>query len=308
MVSLTFRSHPAARDTCSFLQLLASIIAYLKTNEQSSGLLRDRILSLLHLWCAAFDETEPLNQLLFSLNLKEMMLDSDADHTDASHSNDCDYSKLKVASLSSLVTIFTTWKPSLDTGTAQIVLLVWRFGLSCFDIKSPADYKIGNSCLLSDESQTPVRQLSLLRWFRKCLVRDRTLQDRIVRESPASEVKVVLQLYQAGLLSDRTDLLERGGSQKNPRFAVVTELNMICLVLFAAVQRIKRESDRQTSSPLVVCQLVSQEPYAKFISEGLEKVILPLLPDPASDVDEKSFQHQGKFKVLLKVKIPVKFC
>ena len=69
---------------------------------------------------------------------------------------------------------------------------------------------------------------------------------------------------------------------------------MICLVLFAAVQRIKQESDNLTSPQPVTCQLISQEPYVKIITEGLEKVILPLFPDPYRDLEEESSQDRGE--------------
>ena len=301
MVSFICRSHPGARDTCSFLELLASITFYLTTNKQHSGLSRDRILCLLHLWCAAFDETCAMNQLLSSLSLKKIC------RLDAPPDTDGDYRNLKADSLSFLKSILTTWEPSSIAGADETILLVWRFGLSCSQ-KSSVHNTLGNYCPQSNEIQTPVPLLSLLRWFRKCLVRNRTLQDRLVTESPAQEIKAILRLYQFGLSRARTALLkhrEDRGSQMKFRFAVLRELNMICLVLFAAVRRIQQET---LSSPQTgVFQLISQEPYADCITNGLEKVILPLLSDPSRNLEEAVFQDQGKwnrkFKSVLKIKM-----
>ena len=291
MVSLICRSHPGARDTCSFLELLASITSYLTTNNQDFGLSRDRILSLLRLWCAAFDETCAVNQLLSSFSLKEIC------RLDAPLDTDGDYSNLKADSLSSLLSILTTWEPSSSAGAEQTILLVWRFGLSCSD-KSSVHNTLGSYRLQSNEIQTSVPFLSILRWFRKCLVRNCALQDRLVTESSALEIKVILRLYQFGLSSERTALLkhkEDRGSRMKFRFAVLRELNMICLVLFAAVRRIQRESDTLTSPQTGVFQLISQEPYADCITNGLEKVILPLLSDPSRNLEEAVFQDQGKW-------------
>lgn len=303
MVSSIFRSHPGARDTCSFLELLASITFYLKTNKQHSGLSRDRILSLLHLWCAAFDETCAVNQLLSSLSLKEIC------RPEAPPDTDGDYSNLRTDSLSFLLSILTTWEPSSSAGANETIFPVWRFGLSFTD-KSSVHNTLGNYRLQSNEIQTPVPLLSLLRWFRKCLVRNRALQDRLVIESPALEIKAILRLYQFGLSSARTTLLnhrEDGGSRIKLRFAVIRELNMICLVLFVAVRRIQQESDTLSSPQTGVFQLISQEPYAVCITNGLEKVILPLLSDPSRNLEEAVFQDQGKwnrkFKSVLKIKI-----
>lgn len=66
---------------------------------------------------------------------------------------------------------------------------------------------------------------------------------------------------------------------------------MICLVLLAAVQRLKRLNDTPES---VVCQLISREPYAECITRGLEKVVFPLLPDPRNDFEEESCEDQGE--------------
>ena len=303
MVSLICRSHPGARDTCSFLELLASITFYLTTSKQHSGLSHDRILSLLHLWCAAFDETCAVNQLLSSLSLKEIC------RPEAPPDTDGDYSSLKTDSLSSLLLILATWEPSLSAGADQTVLLVWRFGLSCSDKSSMHNNTPGNYCLQSSESRTPVSLLSLLRWFRKCLVRNRALQDRLVTGSPAIVVKAILRLYQFGLSSARTALKHREdrGSRMKFRFAVIRELNMICLVLFAAVRRIQQGSDSITSPQTGVFQLISQEPYADYITNGVEKVILPLLSDPSRNLEEAVFQDKGKwnskFKSVLNIKI-----
>ena len=291
MVSFICRSHPGARDTCSFIELLASITSHLTTNKQHSGLSRDRTLSLLHLWCAVFDETCALNQLLSSLNLKEIC------RTDVPPCTDGDYSNLKTISLSSLLSILTTWEPSSSTGANQTILLVWRFGLLCSNASSMHN-TLANYRLQSTESQTPVPLLSLLRWFRKCLVRNRALQDRLVTESPALEIKAILRLYQVGLSSERTALLKHSedrGFRTKFCFAVIRELNMICLVLFAAVRRIQQESDRLSSHRTGVFQLISQEPYADCITNGLEKGILPMFSDPSKDLEEAIIQDQGKW-------------
>lgn len=179
--------------------------------------------------------------------------------------------------------------------TDEIVLLVWRFGLS-WRYKSSMDDTLGNCCLRGDEGQIPIPFLSLLRWFRKCLVRNRSLQNRLVTESPTVEIKVILQIYQTGLASGKTGLLEHWGhraSQINVRFSVIRELNMICLILFAAVQRTKHDHRLALSQP-AICQLMSQEPYAALITKGLQDVLLPLLPNPSSECEGGSFQVQGK--------------
>ncbi|KAJ7389929.1 hypothetical protein OS493_028395 [Desmophyllum pertusum] len=112
------RSSPGASDTYKYLQLLASIIPYLAANEQPSGLSCDRILSLLCLWCAAFEETVVLSQLLSPLNLNEML--SSAGQTYAPRT-DCEYIKLKTESLSSLLALLASWQPS-GVGTNQTSL------------------------------------------------------------------------------------------------------------------------------------------------------------------------------------------
>lgn len=286
--SFNFRSQPLARDTSGFFELLATVTSYLKANQQQSGLSRDRIVSLLHLWYAAFNETCTLNQLL-SLSINK------GSSIDTQPSADCNDSKMKTDSLYSLLSILTTWEPSLSPGTDEIVLLVWRFGLS-WRYKSSMDDTLGNCCLRGDESQIPIPLLSLLRWFRKCLVRNRSLQNRLVTESPTVEIKVILQIYQTGLASGKTGLLEHWGhraSQINVRFSVIRELNMICLILFAAVQRTKHDNRLALPQP-AICQLMSQEPYAALITKGLQDVLLPLLPNPSSEFEGGSFQVQGK--------------
>ena len=287
--SFNFRSQPLARDTSGFFELLAAVTSYLKANQQQSGLSRDRIVSLLHLWYAAFDETCALNQLLSSLSIDK------GSSIDTQPCADCNDSKMKTDSLYSLLSILTTWEPALSSETDESVLLVWRFGLS-WRHKSSMDNTLGNCCRRGEESQIPISLLSLLRWFRKCLVRNRTLQNHLVTESPTVEIKVILQIYQAGLASAKTGLLEHWGhrgSQINVRFSVIRELNIICLILFAALQRSKHGNGLPLPQP-AVCQLISQEPYAALITKGLQEVLLPLLPNPSSEFEDVSFQGQGK--------------
>ena len=276
------------------------MIAYLATNEQPSGLSCDRILSLLGLWCAAFEETVILNQLLSSLNMDEMP--SRSVQTDAL--SEPEYTKLKTNGLSSLLTVLTLWQPS-GAGTnltsfQQTVLVVWHFGLVCCRDLSLAN-KLNIECQGSGESQTSVCLLALLRWVRKCLVKDRALQKRLVTESPASEVKLLLRLYQISPSNEASGSLQHSGHGKRVEtscFAVLRELNIICLVLLAAAQRVLREGDDNGSLQPAVCQLISKEPYVEVITIGLEKVILPLLPDPCRDVKE-SYQEQGKYNLCL---------
>ena len=285
----TSRSCPIVADTYSYLQLLASVIGYLAANEQLSGLSCERILSLLGLWCAAFDETLTVNQLLSSLNLIEI-LRSDVQ----TGATERDYSKLKTESLSSLSAILTSWLPS-DAGTnqaslQQTVLLVWHFGLVCCRGLSQVN-KIDIDIPSSGRNQTPVSLVTLLSWFRKCLVQDRTLQDRLVTENPTSEVKLLVQLYQTGPSNNATAVLheEHFKRVKNSHCAVTKELNMICLVLLAAVQRGKRKGIEEGLQP-AVCRLISQEPYGDVITKGLEAVILPLLPNPCKDLEEENYR------------------
>jgi len=284
-------------DTFSYLQLLESVISYLAANEQLSGLSCDRILSLLGLWCVAFDETLTLNQLLSSLNLNEI-LSSDV-QTGAT--SERDYSKLKTESLSSLLAILTSWQPS-GAGTnqaslQQTVLLVWHFGLMCCRELCQAN-KLDIDIPSNSRYQTPVCLVKLLCWFRKCLVQDRALQDRLVTENTASEIRLLVQLYQTDPSNNPTAVLhvEHFKGVENSRCAVTRELNMICLVLLAAAQRGKRNGIEEGLLLPAVCYLISQEPYSDVITKGLEAVILPLLPDPCKDSQEESYRkNEGKW-------------
>ncbi|XP_068755165.1 nucleolar pre-ribosomal-associated protein 1-like isoform X2 [Montipora capricornis] len=275
---------PVVRDTCKFFQLLSSIIFYLASNQQLLGLSHGRILNLLHLWCIAFDETPTLNELLSSLSLSKV-----CSREEAPPCIDIDWSKLKKDSLSDLLSILTLWEPSPSSETDKTVLLVWRFGFCSY--RASAGDEI--ACLRSSnhEGRTPVHLLSLLRWFRNCLVRSRTLQVRLASDNSARDLKVMLQLYQTGLSGGKTSSRHVGvrASQINSSLAATREINMICLVLLAAVQRLKRLNDARES---VVCQLISREPYAECITRGLEKVVFPLLPDPRNDFKEESCEDQ----------------
>ena len=288
----TSRSCPVAADTYSYLQMLASIITYLAANEQSSGLSCDRILSLLGLWCAAFDETLMLNQLLSSLNLNEIL----SNNVRTGATSERDYSKLKTQSLSSLLAILTSWQPSgvrtNQVSLQQTVLLVWHFGLMCCREVSQVN-KIEIACPSSSANQTPVCLLTLLSWFRKCLVQDRALQDRLVTENPTSELKLLVQLYRTGPSNNATAVLhvEHFKRVENSRLAVARELNLICLVLLVAVQRDKRKGIKE--GLLQPAVLISQGPYDDIITKALETVILPVLPDPGKDLEQESY-HQDE--------------
>ncbi len=289
-------------DSCSYFKLLASVITYLAANEQPFGLSCDRILSLLGLWCAAFDETLILNQLLSSLNLNEML----NSNLKTGSPSEPEYTRLKTESLCSLLEILTSWQPSgtetNQTSFQQTVLVVLHFGLMCCRDSSFLN-KLDIDWPSSSESQTPVCLLALLRWFKKCLVKDLALQDQLVTESSSSEVKLLLQLHQVGPSNMATGSLQHTEHDKrveNCYFAITRELNIICLVLLAAAQRVKREGDEKGSLQPAVCQLISKEPYVEVITKGLEKVILPLLPDPCRHLKEEScYQDQGEFHVYL---------
>ena len=297
----TSRSCPVVADTHSYLQLLASVSSYLTANKQPSGLSCDRILSLLGLWCAAFDETMMLNQLLSSLNLNEMLRSKKVQTGTVSER---EYNKLKTESLSSLLAFLTSWQPS-GAGTnqaslQQIVLLVWHFGLMCCCELSRVN-KLDFDIPSSSSNQTPVCLISLLSWFRICLVQDRALQDRLVTGKRASEVKRLVQLYQSraalpGPSNNATAILQHAEYYKrveNSRLAVTRELNMICLVLLVAAQRSRRKDIEEGLLQPAVYQLISQEPYNDVISKGLETVIFPLLRDPSQDLEEESY-HEGE--------------
>ena len=276
--------------------MLASIITYLAANEQPSGLSCDRILSLLGLWCAALDETIMLNQLLSSLNLTKIM----SSDVQTGATSEPDYDKLKTQSLSSLLAILTSWQP-LGAGTnqaslQQTVLLVWHFGLMCCRELSKVN-KLEIACPSSSANQTPVCLVTLLSWFRKCLVQDRTLQDRLLTGNPTSEIKLLVQLYQTGPSNNATAVLhaEHFKSVESSRLAVARELNLICLVLLAAVQRDKRTGIRECLLQPAVCYLSSQGPYDDIITKALETVILPVLPDPCKDLEEETYhQEEGE--------------
>lgn len=254
-------------------------------------------MSLLGLWCAAFDETVILNQLLSSLNMDEIL----STNVQTDIPSEPEYIKLKIESLSSLLAVLTSWQPSVAaTNQTSFYLVVWRFGLMCCR-DSPLINKLKIDCQPNSEGLIPVRLLAFLRWFRKCLVEDRALQDRLVTESSSFEVNLLLQLHQLSLSNKATGLSQHSEYDKciaNCSFVVTRELNMICLVLLAAAQRVNREDDTKGSLQPAVCQLIFQEPYVDVITKGLEKVVLPLLPDPCRDFKEEScLQDQGKYNL-----------
>lgn len=283
IVSLNFsRSRHNTSVTSTYLELLASITNYLATTEQSFGLSHDRVVSLLCLWSASFDETMFLNRLLSSLKFSQGW---DSSSSKNSPRADSDYRKAKTDSLSSLLTILTKWKPSPGEGGNQTVLLVWWFGLAC-SAKSYIDQETDNVCFQSGNNDTEHRLLSLLRWFRKCVLRDRELQDHLIHNLTTGKT-LILQLYHVVLSHNKVGLLQNAEGRRIFSYELINEVNVICLVLFAAVQRIlKQKTERPTSSQPAIFQLVSQEPYSNIISEGLEKVILRLLPDPRGEMEQ----------------------
>ena len=284
--SLLFRSHLVPGDICKFLELLSSVLAYLSSKEQLPVLSSDRIRSLLQLWCAAFQETCAFNQLLCSLGLSEVR-----QKYEAPRSADLNTSKLKQESLSDLLSILTLWEPSASKATDKIILLVWRFGF-CAD-QSCSESRIACLRLSNVEGQTPLYVLSHLRWFRKYLVRSNTLQDQLVTESPAGEMKVLLQLYQTGLCNGKTSSMEHEKVQPyqiNSQFAVTREINIICLILFIAVQRLKM-SDKGESA---LTKLVPMESCVELVGLGLEKVVFPMLPDPRGDFGNECCGNEGE--------------
>ena len=285
IVSLNFsRSRHNASDTFTYLELLASITSYLATTEQSFGLSRDRVVSLLCLWSASFDETMFLKQLLSSLKFSR---GCDSSGSKNSPCADSDYRKAKTDSLSSLLTILTKWKPSPGEGARQTVLLVWWFGLAC-SAKSYMDQETDNVYFQSGNNDTGDRLLSLLLWFRKCILRDREFQDHLIH-NPTTGKTLILQLYHVVLSHNKAGLLQNTEGRGISSYELVNEVNLVCLVLFTAVKRLlKQNTKRPTSLQPAIFQLVSQEPYSSIISEGLEKVILPLLPDPRGEMEQAS--------------------
>ena len=285
IVSLNFsRSRHNTSDTSTYLELLTSITNYLATTEQSFGLSRDRVVSLLCLWSASFDETMFLKQLLSSLKFSQ---GCDSSSSKNSPCADSDYRKAKTDSLSSLLTILTKWKPSPGEGANQTVLLVWWFGLAC-STKSSVNQVTDHVYFQSGNNDTGDHLLSLLRWFRKCILRHGDFQDHLIH-NPTTGKTLILQLYHVVLSHNKGDLLQNTEGRGISSYELVNEVNVICLVLFAAVQRIlKQNRERPTSSQPAIFQLVSQEPYSNIISEGLEKVILPLLPDPRGEMEQGS--------------------
>ena len=285
IVSLNFsRSRHNTSDTSTYLDLLASITNYLATTEQSFGLSRDRVVSLLCLWSASFDETMFLKQLLSSLKFSQ---GCDSSSSKNSPCADSDYRKAKTDSLSSLLTILTKWKPSPGEGANQTVLLLWWFGLACCT-KSSVNQVTDHVYFQSGNNDTGDHLLSLLRWFRKCILRDRELQDHLIH-NPTTGKTLILQLYHVVLSHNKAGLLQNTEGRRISSYELINEVNVICLVLFAAVQRIlKQNTGIPTSSQPAIFQLVSQERYSNIISEGLEKVILPLLPDPRGEMEQGS--------------------
>ena len=150
------------------------------------------------------------------------------------------------------------------------------------------DQETDNVYFQSGNNDTGDRLLSLLRWFRKCILRDRELQDHLIH-NPTTGKTLILQLYHVVLSYNKAGLLQNTEGRGISSYELVNEVNVICLVLFAAVQRIlKQNTERPTSSQPAIFQLVSQEPYSNIISEGLEKVILPLLPNPCGEMEQDS--------------------
>ena len=245
IVSLNFsRSRHNTSDTCTYLELLASITNYLATTEQSFGLSRDRVVSLLCLWSASFDETMFLNQLLSCLKFSHGW---DSSSSKNSPRADSDYRKAKTESLSSLLTILTKWKPSPGEGGNQTVLLVWWFGLAC-STQSSVDQVTGYVYFQSGNNDTGDRLLSLLRWFRKCILRDRELQDNLIHNDTTGKT-LILRLYHVVLSHKKAGLLQNTEGRRISSYELVNEVNVICLVLFTAVQRIlKQNRERPTSS------------------------------------------------------------
>ena len=242
------------------------------------------MVSLLCLWSASFDETMFLKQLLSSLKFSQ---GRDSSRSKNSPCADSDYRKAKTDSLSSLLTILTKWKPSPGEGANQTVLLLWWFGLAC-STKSSVNQVTDHVYFQSGNNDTGDHLLSLLRWFRKCILRDRELQNHLIH-NPTTGKTLILQLYHVVLTHNKGDLLQNTEGRGISSYELINEVNVICLILFAAVQRIlKQNRERPTSSQPAIFQLVSQEPYSKIISEGLEKVILPLLPDPRGEMEQGS--------------------
>ena len=236
-----------------------------------------------------------LNRLLSSLNLNEMF----GSDVQTGATSEGDYNKLKTQSLSSLLAILLSWQPS-GAGTnqaslQQTVLFVWHFGLMCCRELSQVN-KLDIDIPSSSTNQTPICLFALLSWYRKCLVQDCALQDRLVTENPASEVNLLVQLYQIVPSSNETAALQHVEHYKraeNSRLAVTRELNMICLVLLAAAQRFKRKGFEEGLLQPAVCQIICQEPYGDVITKGLETAILPLLPNPCRDLGVESY-HQDE--------------
>lgn len=275
------RSCSSVIGICRYFQLLASVLTYLEANGQPSGLSCDRIISLLRLWCGTFQETTMLNQLLTTLNLSGT---SDEVLKTTNAPPEHERAKLKTESLSSLQAVFFTWKPS-GVETHQIVRLVWHFGLAQHHKKI-----LNSETSLKGEDQRPICIPSLLRWFIKCLVKDLALQDLLVTEK--SEVKLILQLFKVVPESSVQIGDLRGDVLKGSRLTVMKELNVICLVLLAAVQRVNLQGKEESSPQPAVFQLVSKEPYNKIIAKGLECVVFPLLPDPCCDLRDSDHQDQ----------------
>lgn len=270
---------------CRYLRLLASVLTCLETNGKPSGLSYDRIISLLRLWCETFQETVMLNQLLTTLNLSGKC-DGVLKTTNAPPEQGRAY--LKTESLSSLLAVLLTWKPS-GVETHLTVRLIWHFGLA------QCQRKVLNfETPLVGEDQRINCIPSLLRWFKKCLVEDLTLQDLLVTEK--SEVKLILQLFRVVPPTNTKSSVQIGDLRRNdPKSSLLTvmkELNMICLVLLAAVQRVKLQGKEESSPQPTVFQLVSKEPYNNII-KGLKEVIFPLLADPCSNLEDRDHQDQG---------------
>ena len=331
-------------ETSRYFQVLGSIVDYLTENEQPCGLSRDRILSLICLWCVTFDETDALNRLLSSVNFAKVV------QAGAS----CGHFELKTNGLFSLSGILFAWQPL--TGTChETVLLVWRFGLHFLlmsflankqtnkfrsrgepslagNQKAHCSTSGGNSFLgddilssgkrfltslpanrFSSSGESTLRpdtssfvgtmssshlSLLLLRWLRKCLVRDRALQTFLVTSDSVSDIRRFLELFRGYCTDENNVLPEARGERINQALsvtswsAVVLEVNVVCLVLLTAVKRVVQQ-ESEANLPTMY-RLISQEPYKKIIAEGLEKVVFPFYPHPGEEMTEMRCHEQGE--------------
>lgn len=162
-------------------------------------------------------------------------------------------------SLEQLVNIITSTKllTSSSESSALITLLACNFALE-------------NSAFVDDVT-SEFRHLSIVTWFRRCLVTSPQFQKLVVRETGEQCINRLLCLY------DSTN------------FSLVQELNLVFMALTSRVDHVG--NDVLGSSANRVAGLLSGDLYKEVMTSGIVNVLIPLYPSPETHEIE---QVEGK--------------